>query len=254
MLGGSRSIAEHRRDTRRVEGRSPTPKIFFSHAQPLSKKNISSIIGVVENGFSRIHKFAAIPSIPPMLTAGVVLERVIVGPHWLSACIGKKKDLPVLFTAHHSFRGKCEKSDFYSTCLSRLICGITTLYLFLLLFLRNKSHISQSSTNKPRTSCVTLTLSLFSSSPNPKDLGTTGGAPDMRMGHSFLSRSEERTWYPEGIIPRQGLLSFPILNQHSSIPNFPFPPKPWYTTRRAPTGADVSGNCFDHYQSMPEGN
>ena len=38
------------------------------------------------------------------------------------------------------------------------------------------------------------------------------------------------------------------------IPIYLFPPNPWYTTRRAPLGANVSGNCFDHYRSMPDGN
>jgi hypothetical protein len=44
------------------------------------------------------------------------------------------------------------------------------------------------------------------------------------------------------------------LRLHFFIISTPHPSKLWYTTRRAPNGADVSGNCFDHYRSMPDGN
>jgi hypothetical protein len=44
-----------------------------------------------------------------------------------------------------------------------------------------------------------------------------------------------------------------IPNPQSKILNPQFP-NSWYTTPRAPIGADVSGNCFDHYRSMPDGN
>jgi hypothetical protein len=50
-----------------------------------------------------------------------------------------------------------------------------------------------------------------------------------------------------------------IPNPQSKIRNPQFS-NLWYTTRRAPLvslvslGATVSGNCFDHYRSMPDGN
>ena len=36
------------------------------------------------------------------------------------------KELPVLFTVHPSFRGKFKKSDFNSTCLSRVLYGVAS--------------------------------------------------------------------------------------------------------------------------------
>jgi hypothetical protein len=62
--------------------------------------------------------------------------------------------------------------------------------------------------------------------------------------YSFLFGPQERNPFRPPI-PSQSK----IINLQSSIPL-----KRWYTTRRAPTGADVSGNCFDRYRSMPDGN
>jgi hypothetical protein len=55
---------------------------------------------------------------PPLITAGVILEQVSVGPRWFPGCTRKEKDLPVLFSTPHSFLFEFEKGDFYSSRVS----------------------------------------------------------------------------------------------------------------------------------------
>jgi hypothetical protein len=54
---------------------------------------------------------AACPG-PPWLFTGGILEQLSVFPLWVSASPRSKKALPLRFRLPHSFRGKCEKSDF----------------------------------------------------------------------------------------------------------------------------------------------
>jgi hypothetical protein len=59
--------------------------------------------------------------LPAHLTQGVILKQVLGNPRCLPDRISMEKELPVLFTILHSFRGKFKKSDFNS---SRLSCSI----------------------------------------------------------------------------------------------------------------------------------
>jgi len=80
------------------------------------------MIGVVGNNFPNIAEIF-ISRLPSMLTAGVILEQVSVDSLYIPGCTRMENELPALFTSPYSFRGKCEKSDFYSAWFSHRLCA-----------------------------------------------------------------------------------------------------------------------------------
>jgi len=74
------------------------------------------------------------------------------------------------------------------------------------------------------------------------------------VSHSFFSNNE----YPR---PNSSFNPSPLIHSDSQslipdhlLSDYLFSLESWYTAPRAPLGATVSGNCFDHYRSMPDGN
>ena len=144
------------------------------------------------------------------------MEQVMPARLCPPGCTRRPKSLPAPFPVPSSFRGKITKRHFNS---SASLAGSPDPVFLLFTFPNPRSK------------------TLLHPSPNVFIIWRGAG-----VRHSFLLS------FPGN--------EYPILNPESKIKNPQFP-NPWYTTRRAPLvslGADVSGNCFDHYRSMPDGN
>ena len=146
------------------------------------------------------------------------MEYDLVGPTWLSACTSKGKALPVHIPIPYSFCGKITKSYFYSACLP-----LASL----------PKCVSEGFGKRPGER-HSFPIRFFRI--------TNTARPNSFFNPSPLIHSDSQSLVPDCLFPDY------------LIPKYLFPLESWYTAPRAPIGADVSGNCFDHYRSMPDGN